>query len=56
MNQTKINQWAANQPDWALKNLIRALDTPLGTWLNTVDDNTRVAAAKLELQKRKVAA
>jgi hypothetical protein len=39
-----------NQPDWALRNMVRALSSlPL---LNTPEDNQRLEAAKLVLRHR----
>ena len=40
-----------NQPTWALKNMVKALN--MLTWLNTAEDLERLAAAKIVLKNRK---
>ena len=39
-----------NQPDWAIKNMIKALS--IHSWLNTSEDQERLLAAKIVLKYR----
>lgn len=40
-----------NQPTWALKNMVKALN--MLPWLNTAEDEERLVAAKIVLKDRK---
>jgi hypothetical protein len=40
-----------NQPDWALKNMVKALK--MMSWRNTAADEERLAAALIVLKSRK---
>jgi hypothetical protein len=42
-----------NQPTWALKNMVKALQLPISTFLNTEEDKLRLVAAKVVLKSRK---
>ena len=45
-------KWAAKQPEYALKNCVRALGSPLGQFANSASDNLRLEAAREELKNR----
>lgn len=45
-------KWAASQPEYALKNCVRALGSPLGQFANSASDNLRLEAAREELKNR----
>lgn len=49
---TTTQAWSiiGNQPNWALRNMIRALESL--PWLNTAEDNERLEAAKICLRTR----
>lgn len=40
-----------NQPDWALRNMVRALN--MMDWMNTDDDRERLAAARRILARKR---
>lgn len=40
-----------NQPTWALKNMVKALN--MLTWMNTAEDIQRLEAAKLVIKSRR---
>lgn len=48
MNIKEARELTGNQPIWALKNMIKALE--MMSWRNTEEDNKRLAAAKLVLK------
>ena len=45
MTYSEATKIIGNQPRWALKNMIKALS--LHPWLNTDEDNERLAAAQI---------
>ena len=45
-------KWAASQPEWALKNCVKVLSSPLGQFANSASDNLRLEAARQELKIR----
>ena len=49
---TKEQAWKiiGNQPKWAIKNMIKALN--MSPWLNTDKDKLRLAAAKIGLKTK----
>lgn len=51
MTLEEARRIVGNQPTWALKNMVKALNKL--TWLNTEEDKERLAAAKLILRERK---
>lgn len=51
MTLEEARRIVGNQPTWALKNMVKALN--MLTWLNTEEDKERLAAAKLILRERK---
>ena len=50
MTYSEATKIIGNQPRWALKNMIKALS--LHSWLNTDEDNERLAAAKIVINGR----
>jgi hypothetical protein len=51
MNTTQAKNLIGDQPTWALKNMVKALN--MLPWLNTPEDELRLKAAKLILKERK---
>jgi hypothetical protein len=51
MNLIEAKQIVGNQPTWALKNMVKALN--MLPWLNTEEDELRLQAAKIVLKERK---
>ena len=50
MTYSEATKIIGNQPRWALKNMIKALS--LHPWLNTDEDDERLAAAKIVINGR----
>jgi len=50
MSPSEAKQLVGNQPTWALKNMVKALQ--MLPALNTAEDNLRLAAAKQILRER----
>ena len=48
MSITEAKKIVGNQPEWALKNMVKALT--MCSWLNDENDKRRLAAAKLILK------
>lgn len=48
----KWTRWAAEQPEYALKNCVKALGSPVSLFLNSEDDNLRLKAVQEELKRR----
>ena len=51
MTTEEARRIVGNQPTWALKNMVKALNVL--TWMNTEEDKRRLAAAKLILKERR---
>jgi hypothetical protein len=51
MNLIEAKKIVGNQPAWALKNMVKALN--MMTWKNTPEDWQRLEAAKIVLKDRK---
>lgn len=51
MTLDEARRIVGNQPTWALKNMVRALNTL--TWMNTAEDIQRLEAAKIIIKNRK---
>lgn len=51
MNLSEAKKITGNQPTWALKNMVKALS--MHSWLNTPEENERLAAAQIILSKNK---
>lgn len=51
MNLIEAKQIVGNQPTWALKNMVKALN--MLPRLNTEEDELRLQAAKIVLKERK---
>ena len=51
MNLIEAKKIVGNQPTWALKNMVKALN--MMTWKNTPEDWQRLEAAKIVLKDRK---
>lgn len=47
----EARELVGNQSTWALKNMVKALS--MMTWRNTVEDEKRLAAAKLIIKERR---
>ena len=41
-----------NRATWELKHMVKALSSPISTFLNTAEDNKRLQDAKQELRRR----
>lgn len=54
MTLEQAKEIVGNQPNWALKNMVKALK--MLPMLNTADDQKRLAAALIVLKSRKVGA
>ena len=52
MNAEKAKQLVGNQPTWALRNMVKALTLPISTFLNTLEDEHRLEAARFLLHER----
>jgi len=50
MNLSEAKKITGNQPTWALKNMVKALS--MHSWINTPEENERLAAAQLILSKK----
>ena len=50
MNLQEAQAIVGNQPTWALRNMVRALD--MLPWLNTDEDRERQAAARVVIKER----
>jgi hypothetical protein len=50
MNIVEAKQIVGNQPTWALKNMVKALQ--MLPWMNTPEDEQRLIAAKVVLKER----
>jgi len=51
MTLDEAKKIVGNQPTWALKNMVKALN--MLPWLNTEEDELRLQAAKIVLKERK---
>ena len=51
MNLIEAKKIVGNQPTWALKNMVKALN--MLPWLNTDEDKQRLQAAKVVLKTRR---
>ena len=51
MNLIEAKKSVGNQPTWALKNMVKALN--MLPWRNTAEDLERLTAAKIVLKDRK---
>ena len=51
VNLIEAKKIVGNQPTWALKNMVKALN--MLPWLNTAEDELRLKAAKVVLKSRK---
>ena len=51
MNLIEAKKIVGNQPTWALKNMVKALQ--MLPWRNTAEDELRLQAAKIVLKERK---
>jgi hypothetical protein len=51
MSYDEAKKIVGNQPTWALKNMVKALN--MMTWLNTPEDKRRLEAAKIVLKRIK---
>jgi hypothetical protein len=51
MSIEEAKKIVGNQPTWALKNMVKALN--MLPWRNTVEDEQRLIAAKIVLKDRK---
>jgi hypothetical protein len=51
MTLEEAKKIVGNQPTWALKNMVKALN--MLPWLNTAEDKERLVAAKIVLKERK---
>jgi hypothetical protein len=51
MTLEEAKKIVGNQPTWALKNMVKALN--MLPWLNTAEDKERLVAAKIVLKDRK---
>jgi len=51
MTQAEAKKIIGNQPRWAIKNMVKALN--IHPWLNTPEENERLAAGKIMLRGRK---
>ena len=51
MNLIEAKKIVGNQPTWALKNMVKALQ--MLPWRNTAEDEQRLLAAKIVLKDRK---
>ena len=51
MTLEEAKKIVGNQPTWALKNMVKALN--MLPWLNTAEDKERLVAAKVVLKERK---
>jgi hypothetical protein len=47
------SEWVKGQPTYALRNMVKALSSPVSQFLNTADDTARLEAAKEELARRR---
>jgi hypothetical protein len=50
MTIAEAKQIVGNQPTWALKNMVKALQ--MLPWMNTPEDEQRLIAAKVVLKER----
>ena len=50
MNLTEAKKIVGNQPTWALKNMVKALQ--MLPWRNTAEDELRLKAARVVLKER----
>ena len=50
MNLIEAKKIVGNQPTWALKNMVKALQ--MLPWRNTTEDELRLQAAKVVLRER----
>lgn len=50
MNKHEAWKIIGNQPRWAIRNMIKALELPISRFLNTDEDNQRLAAARIALR------
>jgi len=50
MNLIEAKKIVGNQPTWALKNMVKALQ--MLPWMNTPEDEQRLIAAKVVLKER----
>lgn len=48
MTHDEARRIAGNQPEWALRNMVKALK--IHPWLNTAEDKLRLQAAKVILR------
>ena len=48
MTQAEAKKIIGNQPRWAVKNMVKALS--MHSWLNTPEENKRLAAGKIILR------
>jgi hypothetical protein len=50
MQLTEAKKITGNQPTWALKNMVKALN--MSSWLNTPEENQRLIAAQIILSNQ----
>lgn len=51
MTLDEAKRLVGNQPTWALKNMVKALN--MLTWMNTAEDIQRLEAAKVIIKSRR---
>ena len=56
MTYQEAKKIMGNQPTHAIRNMVKALSLPISTFLNTDEDNKRLQAGKIVLEREKTVA